>query len=360
MRRPASMTLAAIGAALLFFSDASPAPVHDAVESADLERLAELLERGADVNAQRDDELRPLHLAADLGNREIAALLIEHGALVDGRGVNGIAPLHLAARAGSADVAELLILNGAEVDARDAGDFTPLHVAAIFGSLDVAELLLDHGADVNAENGQRMTPLNFAAAREHEEVADLLEHRGGVQQQPCMTAEDIEAMNQGTGFRRRFHVQGPLARVFIVLDPLWSMPDFDDVPFRHPDDMARIREQFEVITSAAIDEVIVWRIRRDLGLGAAVPFADGCVVEGYGEPDDLEQLELMHEAYVAIVERGIEHASVRAAIAELLAVQDLAGLSESDEPSSYEPRIDIILDKVRPLLAAGDPESTEE
>ena len=352
--KPAPLfSVTAVAAVLLCPSATLAAPIHEAVQDTDTNRVTELLDEGTDVNARNEDDLTALHIAAQLGNVEIAGLLIAHAAEVNATGMGEIVPLHFAAASGSDELARLLLQNGAEVDARDAGDFTPLHVAAIFGSLSVAELLLDEGADVNAENDMRMTPLNMAIMQEHQALVELFEGYGGIAQQPCQTVESIEAMNQGIGFDRVVHIEGPLAKVFLALDPIWSMPDFEDVAFGQSEDMRRIREQFEYLLNADIDEVIVWQIRRDLGLGAAIAFSAGCAVEGYGEPDDLEKLELMHEAYLSVTEHGIEHATVRTAIEELLEVYDLAEPIPG-EASTMEEKIDTSLGKVRPLLESSD------
>ena len=50
-----------------------------AAKSGDIEKVRELLDRGADVNSRDKDGLTPLHAAAMVGHTEAAALLKAHG-----------------------------------------------------------------------------------------------------------------------------------------------------------------------------------------------------------------------------------------------------------------------------------------
>jgi ankyrin repeat protein len=53
-----------------------------------------LLDRGADVNAKRNDDTTPLHLAASRGRTEIVKLLLDRGADVNAKDTQGSTPLH--------------------------------------------------------------------------------------------------------------------------------------------------------------------------------------------------------------------------------------------------------------------------
>ena len=50
-----------------------------AAKSGDIEKVRELLDRGADVNSRDKDGLTPLHAAALAGHTEAAALLRQRG-----------------------------------------------------------------------------------------------------------------------------------------------------------------------------------------------------------------------------------------------------------------------------------------
>ena len=63
--------------------------LHDAVEDGDVEAVRQLVEEGADVEAQDADGDRPLHLAAQDGHLEVVRVLVEAGANVEAQAPNG-------------------------------------------------------------------------------------------------------------------------------------------------------------------------------------------------------------------------------------------------------------------------------
>ena len=187
-------------------------------------RVAQLLlERGADVNARRNDHQTPLHVASyfgfveivrllldrcadpeanaesDMGEKplhkvssgkyrsqedgvRVAQLLLECGADVNSRRNDRWTPLHIASWSGKFEVVQVLIDHTAEVDAVDDLGKTPLHdvLQGMYESQEdgvrIAQLLLGHGADVNAKSRAGTTPLTQAMAsrKERPKLAELL------------------------------------------------------------------------------------------------------------------------------------------------------------------------------------------
>ena len=135
---------------------------------------AELIARGANINASTRYEKGPLHYAARSGSLEVAKLLLAAGADVNAGRNDGHTPLYGAALENSSDVAELLLAAGADVNAVNKHGFTPLYGAAARNSSDVAKLLLAAGADVNAVDNDGITPLYGAALENSSDVAKLL------------------------------------------------------------------------------------------------------------------------------------------------------------------------------------------
>lgn len=104
-----------------------------------------------------------LHLAVAAGDRDFVAELLDKGANVDARDEQGNTPLHLAA--GSLEVAELLLKYEADAAASNKAGQTPLHVAAATGNRAVVQLLTWKGAskEVRDKNGQ--TPADVAVGK---------------------------------------------------------------------------------------------------------------------------------------------------------------------------------------------------
>jgi ankyrin repeat protein len=84
-----------------------------AVGNGDLEKVKELITRGAEVNAKH--------------------------------GTSGGSPLHFAVLAGNKDMVELLIRSGAEVNMKNILGQTPFDLAQIIGNQEMIELLTKYG-----------------------------------------------------------------------------------------------------------------------------------------------------------------------------------------------------------------------
>lgn len=124
----------------------------DAVIRCDVEKVKELFESGADINA-RYDEQTVLMEAVQSENPEVARFLIENGAEVNARAHDGWTPLmfsfdHL-------EITKLLIAKGADVNAADEEGLTVLMAAA--HSDEAASILIESGADTTAKDGDGRT-----------------------------------------------------------------------------------------------------------------------------------------------------------------------------------------------------------
>ena len=105
-------------------------PLHYSAWPGDIEKVKELIEAGADVNAKDlIDGTTSLHWAAYFGHKEIVELLLKSGSKVDAKSNNGNTPLYWAAYSGQEEVIELLITKGAKVNARNKDGETALDVA---------------------------------------------------------------------------------------------------------------------------------------------------------------------------------------------------------------------------------------
>ena len=182
--------------------------LHIAVRRGQKEAAALLIEKGANVNAQRKGKT-----ALDFAGKkkEIAALLREKGGKtgreikaagsifsaaqsgmvdavkthlaagvdVNGRNKSGYTALHLAAKKGHVEVAKVLLEAKADVALAGKSGKTALHYVAYYkGNLDLAKLLLDAGGAVNVLDKRRKTPLDYAWSRRNDALVELLLAKG--------------------------------------------------------------------------------------------------------------------------------------------------------------------------------------
>lgn len=182
-------------------------PIHNAAIAGKLEKVRELIAKGADINAPHKTGT-PL-VWAILGNKEaVAKYLIKAGAdpNIPGRSGTPLAiaalkqnkqlvrlllanlanpnigenstPLINAAKKADADLAELLLQNGSNPDFATFDGSTALHAAASSGSLPVVTLLVRHGANVNAISKKGWSPLHIAVRNNRKTVSDFLVAEG--------------------------------------------------------------------------------------------------------------------------------------------------------------------------------------
>jgi ankyrin repeat protein len=156
-------------------------PLQAAAQGGDLERLRDLLVRGANVNQPSSQNgATPLHYAAESGRLAIAKALLDGGADVDVRaGLNRVdmssgrsdrvgqanTPLMFAAAEGHAKMVELLLDRDADIDARNQEGGTALFLAAQRGQSGAVETLLRRGANPAITTDRGALPLHIAAER---------------------------------------------------------------------------------------------------------------------------------------------------------------------------------------------------
>jgi len=127
-------------------------PLHYAANGGHSEIVEWLLQHGADVNKEReDDDCTPLYLSASKGNLEIMKLLIKKGADINKTNKYGWTPLNSAAENGHLEVVKLLIENGADIHKSSKYGWTPFYSAANNGHFGVVKLLIDNNAKIDNE-----------------------------------------------------------------------------------------------------------------------------------------------------------------------------------------------------------------
>jgi hypothetical protein len=138
---------------------------------ADVQATQLLLSNGFDIDAA-------LHWAAENGHEAVARQLLEEGADANAEDIWGLTALQWAAMYGHEAVARLLLEKGADACGDETYGLTALHTSAMNGHEAVARLLLEEGADANAEDIWGLTALQWAAMYGHEVAARLLLEKG--------------------------------------------------------------------------------------------------------------------------------------------------------------------------------------
>ena len=106
-------------------------PLHTAAIRGSARLVRQLLQMGADPNAQDNAEWSPLHEACNRGNLTVVKVLHEFGADLNLKGFGKDSPLHDAARNGHLKVVKFLIRSGANLEAKNAHGRTPREEAEV-------------------------------------------------------------------------------------------------------------------------------------------------------------------------------------------------------------------------------------
>jgi len=117
-------------------------------------------------------------LAVSEGDIKRVAEFIEKGADVSARDESGGSALHTAAMRGYLDIVKYLVARGVNVNARDGFERTPLMFAAQYGKPEVISFLIDKGADVNAKDVYGHTALSCARETGEDKTAAYLVKKG--------------------------------------------------------------------------------------------------------------------------------------------------------------------------------------
>jgi ankyrin repeat protein len=161
-------------------------PLHQAAAKASLKVIADLLEKGMDVNekipfSMRDENMEfrgasPLHIAAWFGKTKAIDFLLEHGANVNSLDSNSAGVLIYAmwGPCRGRIVMPLLSTYGADPNIRDCWGNLPLHSAAAWDISLLIHPLVEAGNDLNDQNTSGSTPLKIASGRGHEQAVQAL------------------------------------------------------------------------------------------------------------------------------------------------------------------------------------------
>ena len=131
-------------------------------------------------NSIDETGLTPLMQAAQDANLERVATLIEKGANVNTKNSYGWTALTYAVSKKQTSIVKTLLDRGADVNTKDSRGISALMWASFGGDNVIVKLLIERGADVNAEADNGATALSFATAKGHKDAAHLLKEAGGI------------------------------------------------------------------------------------------------------------------------------------------------------------------------------------
>ncbi|WP_214303322.1 ankyrin repeat domain-containing protein [Wolbachia endosymbiont of Erebia cassioides] len=153
-------------------------PIHIAAENNNKNIIEFLLSRGVSIDDTERVGNTPLHYAAWRGGLEAAEFLVDRGASINAADNSGKKPVHVAAENNNKNVIEFLLSKGVSVDEIDKNGWTPLHYTARFSQLEAAKLLVDKGANINAQNVYGREPIHIAAEHDNKNIIELLLNKG--------------------------------------------------------------------------------------------------------------------------------------------------------------------------------------
>jgi len=150
--------------------------MNDAALNGDLEKVKEMIGKGADPNDMDQDGRTALMYASFNGHTEIARQLLDAGAEVGTRDGMGRTALLYASTGPFSETVKLLLSHHADPNIVDQDEhFSPLMHAAAEGQLEVVKLLLASGADPTLKDIDGETAALFARTNGHTEVAGLIQ-----------------------------------------------------------------------------------------------------------------------------------------------------------------------------------------
>jgi ankyrin repeat protein len=162
-----------------------------AVRRGEIEKVAELIEKGVDPSSKDAIGQSALYLALNGRPDELVVLLVEKWADVNAVSPFGKIPiLQKAVHANrSVKILKLLLDKGADVNGRNIANASALHVAVEYQYVEAIKVLLARGADLNIRNGTGKTPLDIAKDKDSKEIITLL----------TQPAAEEESISGGTG-----------------------------------------------------------------------------------------------------------------------------------------------------------------
>ncbi|XP_076449469.1 uncharacterized protein LOC143285905 isoform X2 [Babylonia areolata] len=159
-------------------NDGGQSALYCAARRGHLDVCRQLLQAGADINAQcHHSKQTPLLGAVETQQTEVVTLLLERGADVQVTDNVGITPLYTAVEGNCLPLVRQLIQAGSEVNV-GSQDHSPIFLAARKGFLSIVKELCEAGCCKDITNKYNVTALYEAASKGHNDIVQYLMEAG--------------------------------------------------------------------------------------------------------------------------------------------------------------------------------------
>lgn len=155
--------------------------LHMLCEQGSLQTARLLLENGADVNNQLNQDRNPLITACQNDRLDVVMLLISMGADVNHNNSEGVSALQMAFIYKCFEIAGYLLKNGAQISEAKSYHDPPLLTSCNCGNFEMVKMLCEHGANINQQSMRNQNALE--AACNHGDIAIvqfLIDHGANV------------------------------------------------------------------------------------------------------------------------------------------------------------------------------------
>lgn len=142
-------------------------PLQIAIEKESTEIIEELIQKGANINIKVNDEDHNIPLveyAMEASNTNIVTLLVEKGAIVTFDNNNEEKVLHYVIKNGMFELLKQLINKGININLKTNEGETPLFIAVKQGQLEIVKFLCNMGVNINARTLKNSIALHFAVS----------------------------------------------------------------------------------------------------------------------------------------------------------------------------------------------------
>ncbi|CAO3668469.1 unnamed protein product [Umbelopsis ramanniana] len=157
-----------------------------AANASKLDKLSQLIEIGANIDAADFNSMTALHWAAKNDNEEVLEWLLQRHIKTEATTKGGDTALHLTAQHNKSKSVTILLKYGARADARNQDDKTPTQMAILNGHIDIAyQLIVESGTLQISENNYLSLAYLAVDAGKADLVHKALDMNSNVEDMTC-------------------------------------------------------------------------------------------------------------------------------------------------------------------------------